>query len=180
MTGTGAWIMLAMECAKNTPFPSGAIIEYARYTSSPTVASDGRGRVHPAELMSVVSTATGDPQVRPESGDAATYNTELLSDRTFHHAAWSRVAPEAVATVVRQSPETAGSPAVRTESTTNRARPLAESTSSFVGPMGWSMVTGSFQSTGGLSHATKVVANVAARAARSIGRVRVRFSMDAR
>jgi len=61
-------------------------MEYATKRSSPTVATDGGGRLHPVELTSVVSTGSGLLHVFPESAELAISSAELLSRRTFHHA----------------------------------------------------------------------------------------------
>ena len=93
-----------MKCAKNTPVPSGAIIEYAVWRSSPDVATAGAGRSQPRELTSRVSTATGVSQFLPASVVCDVYRTALESGRTDHHAAYNRVFPDAVRTEAGQRP----------------------------------------------------------------------------
>src|SRR4051812_31171946 len=138
MTATGACTMEPIECAKNTPVPSGAIIEYATNRSSPTVATDGGGRLQPAELMSVVSIATTGPQLRPESAELAIRSEALLSDRTFHHVANRCRLLGVVRNDVAQSLGDAGAVVDRPESATSRGFPL-ESMRSRVAP-GTSMI----------------------------------------
>jgi hypothetical protein len=121
MTATGACTIEPIECAKNTPFPSGAIIEYATNRSSPTVATDGGGRLQPAELTSVVSTATALAQLLPESAELAIRSAALLSRRTFHHAENMRPLPGIVRSDVVQSPGEAGGVVTRARSATAKA-----------------------------------------------------------
>src|SRR3954452_9562304 len=104
MTATGECTIEPRKWAKKTPVPSDAIIEYAMCRSSPTAATDGGGRSQPRVLTSTVSTATGAPQLRPESGDAAIYRTALLSARSPHHTARRCVAPRADRTEVGHIP----------------------------------------------------------------------------
>src|SRR5512144_1567637 len=108
MTATGEWTIAPIEWAKNTPFPSGATIEYATNRSSPTVATDGGGRLQPVELTSVVSMAVGLPHVFPESAELAMKSAELLSRRTFHHAENARTVPNVVRSDVEHRPGAAG------------------------------------------------------------------------
>jgi hypothetical protein len=175
MTATGECTIAWSRCAKKTPVPSGAIIEYAMYRSSPTAAMEGGGRSHPAELTSVVSMATGDVHVRPESADVAMYNPALLSARTPHQTARTRVVPHAAridfghipATLIggtgKESRTKSASP---TESTTRRLAPATRT------------IPGSPHSTGGESHAanaTRARMNSGDRMARTVAR-QIRFS----
>src|SRR5437763_11338440 len=108
--------MEPMVCAKKTPLPSGASMEYATYTSSPTVATAGGGRLQPFELMSVESTESGGAQVFPESVDELTSRFALLSFRGSHHTANARVAP--IAAAIELAQRTRGWPASLAEPAT--------------------------------------------------------------
>src|SRR5213075_1574291 len=124
MTVTGACTIEPIAWAKNTPFPSGAIIEYATNKSSPTVATDGGGGLQPAELTSVVSIRRALPHVFPESAELAIRSAALLSRLTFHHAEKTCRLPGVVRSDVAQSPGDGGAVVGRSESDTNRARPV--------------------------------------------------------
>src|SRR4051812_13957679 len=145
------------------------------WRSSPSATMDGGGRLHPAELTSVVSTAIGASQVRPESADAAMYSPALLSGRTLHHTARSRVFPRAARTDDRHAPaaliDGAGD-----ESGMNRASPAESRTRRL--PPASGMTWGSLHSTGGASHAataTKTRINSGDRMARTVA-PQIRFS----
>src|SRR5258708_5909819 len=153
-----------MECAKNTPNPSGASSEYATCTYPPLAAIDGPGLAQPNLATSTESTIPGFDHVRPESAERDEMTATVESPRSLNQAAYHWMPSRATATLRAHRALSTGS----APGTSGRTKSIASAGLTIRPP------SVSANAETGSSHRTcgDPQPNVAARAAQTIPRVK--------